>query len=344
MLQAPASLPSSASAPTVAPMPAAAATTPADSGAAVKRARFGPAAEIEHHVADVTVTGLLAEGAWGSVYSGRRANGEAVAIRRVEQAFVGDQSLIDRFVSSVRTAADLDHPHILPIHELVELDTAVLIVMPKSESNLADLERPIALADACIATLSLLEGLQAAHRQGIFHGDVRPRNALIDSKRHVVVSDVGLAAPLQSNARTMVRFDGTDWMHRAPEAILGRAIGAYTDVYAVGSIAYEMFAGQPPRITETRFTALVAAANDPTPPPPLPPHVPAEIVTTLMYSLVNDPAYRWASVADFSASLLIACEKELGAGWAYKSQFILEQQPTSGMGRQSSTVIRAFGS
>lgn len=303
-----------------------------------------PIAEIEHHVAGVTISGLLAEGAWGTVYSGRRENGAPVAVRRVERAVVGDQSLVDRFVSSVHSAANLDHPHILPIDELIELESAVLIVMPESDSNLALIERPVPLADACVAVLSLLAGLQAAHRAGIFHGDVRPLNSLIDAQRHVVLSDVGLAAPLQSNVRTMVRFDGDDWAYRAPEVALGGAVGAHTDIYAVGAIAYELLAGRVPKQIESGFAEVVAAASDPTPPPPLPASVPAQIATTVMYALVHDPAYRWANVADFSASLAFACENELGAGWAYKSRFILEPEGSAAAtGRSSGTMMRTFG-
>ncbi len=336
MLKAPSSLPS------VAAEPSAAASAPAPTSTVAERA-VAPIVEIEGQLEGVKVSGVLAEGAWGNVYSGRRSTGEAIAIRRVDQAIVGDQSLVDRFVASVRSAASLDHPHILPIEELFELDSSVLIVMPQSESNLAELERPAELADICVATLSLLAGLQAAHRNGIFHGDVRPRNCLIDARRHVVVSDVGLAAPLQSNARTMVRFDGAEWAHRAPEVAVGGAVGAHTDIYAVGSIAYEFLAGQAPRPLQSRFAGLVAASADPTPPPPLPASVPAQIATTLMYALVHDPAYRWASVADFSASLAIACDNELGAGWAYKSQFILEPERAARAGRNTGTMMRTFG-
>ena len=305
---------------------------------------LSPEAEIEHHLDGVTVSGLLAEGAWGHVYSARRASGEQIAVRRVAQAFVGDRSLVDRFVASVRTAASLQHPHILPIQELIELDSSVLIVMPESTSNLDELERPVELADACIATLSLLAGLDAAHRQGVFHGDVRPRNALVDAKRRVVVSDVGLAAPLQSNARTMVRFDGKEWTHRAPELVRGGAVGAHTDIYSVGSMLYEMLAGRPPRAVESGLAALVTAAADDTPPAALPDSVPEPIATSLMYSLVHDPAYRWAKASDFAASLTAACAEALGSGWAYRSRFILENGPAAMPGRQSGTVIRAFGS
>jgi len=302
-----------------------------------------PEAEIESHVADVKVAGLLAEGAWGSVYSGQRSSGERVAIRRVEQAFVGDPSLVERFLASVRTAAELRNPHILPIDELIQLDQSVLIVMPESPSNVAQLGQPVELADACVIALSLLTGLGAAHRHGVFHGDVRPQNALIDANRHVVISDCGLAAPLQSNAQTMVQFSGPEWTHRAPELILGSAVGAHTDVYAVGSMLYEMLAGRPPRPQQDSLAELVAHAHDATPPPPLPPAVPSKIATAVMYALVHDPAYRWPNVADFAASLTAACVDELGHQWAYRSQFILNRGPAQMPGTQTGTVIRAFG-
>lgn len=316
-------------------------STPATAATAAALS-IDPVAEIERELDDVHVSGLIAEGAWGAVYSARRGDGERVAIRRVERSIVGDQSLVDRFVASVRNAAVLDHPHILPIQELVVLESSLLIVMPESTSNLADLERPVPLADACIATLSLLSGLNEAHRNGLFHGDLRPRNALIDSRRHVVVSDVGLAAPLQQNARTMVRFDGGEWAYRAPEVAMGAAVGAHTDIYAVGAIAYELLAGRPPKPAPSGFAELVQAASDATPPPPLPGSIPEQIATSVMYALVHDPAYRWAKVADFSASLSYACESELGPGWAYRSRFILEPSATGAV-RHSGTVARTFG-
>lgn len=300
-----------------------------------------PIEEIHASLPGFTVSGLLSSGAWGSVYEGTNEAGEAIAIRRVEQALVGDERLIDRFVLSVRAAAELQHPHILPIHELVELDRSVLVVMPRSASHLGELNQPVELADVCVATLSLLAGLQVAHRAGVFHGDLRPQNALIDQRRRVVVSDAGLAAPLQSNARTMVQFAGEDWAYRAPELASGGAVGAHTDVYAVGAIAYRLLTGQPPRPVQPSIAALIAAASSPTPPTPLPASVPEQIATTLMYSLVHEAPYRWANVSDFASALSIACTNELGSEWAYRSQFILEHGRTAAPGYQTGTVIRA---
>lgn len=300
-------------------------------------------AMIEGALRGVKISGRLAQGAWGDVYSAARDDGPPLAVRCVDQALVGDATLHERFMASVRAASAIEHPHVLPIERLVATDSAVLIVMPECKSNLHEPDQPIELADACVAALSMLAGLEEAHRVGVFHGDVRPKNTLIDATRHVVISDVGLAAPLQANARTQVAFDPDDWAHRAPEVVRGGAVGAHTDIYAVGSILYEMLAARPPRIVDGGLAKLTAAAGDATPPPALPSTVPAKIATALMYSLVHDPAYRWASVSDFSASLRIACAEELGSGWAFKSRFILELAPAAMPGKQAGTVIRAFG-
>lgn len=318
MIKAPAPLPAqeSVAAPSTASEPA---TTPRVPATSV-------IAEIEAQLDGITIDGLLAEGAWGSVYSGRRDTGEPIAVRRVDQALAGDASLVDRFVASVRAAAELDHPHVLPIHELLEVGSFALIVMPECPSNLSELERPIPIEDAVLASLSLLHGLEAAHRAGVFHGDVRPRNALIDTRRRVVTSDVGLAAPLQSNARTMVRFDADEWAHRAPELALGGAVGAYTDVFAVGSMLHEMLAGEPPYPTAAGLAELVARAGTASTPAALTGDVPEQIATTIGHALAHDPAYRWATVADFAASLAHAAAAELGDGWMWKSRFILDAQ------------------
>ena len=275
-------------------------------------------------LAGISVGVPIAEGAWGTVWAARREDGTAVAVRRVDQALVNDPSLVDRFLASVRAAATLDHPHVLPIHDLVEMDDDVLIVMPQATSNLAELARPVPIEDACVAALSLLSGLEAAHRGGVFHGDVRPRNALIDDHRRVVTSDVGLAAPLQSNARTMVGFDADEWMWRAPELAAGGAVGAYTDVFAVGAILWHLLTGSTPYPAAASLEALAQRAATPIAPEALPATVPASIATTLGYAVAFEPAYRWASVADFAASLRHAADADLGEGWMWRSQFILD--------------------
>lgn len=276
---------------------------------------------------DLTVGAPIAEGAWGSVWSAQRNDGSAVAVRRVDQALANDPSLVERFLASVRAAATVEHPHVLPIEELIEMEDHVLVVMPRATGNLAELvERrgPLSIEDACVAALSLLAGLEAAHRSGVFHGDVRLRNALIDDQRRVVTSDIGLAAPLQSNARTMVRFEPTEWKWRAPELAVGGAVGAYTDVFAVGAVLWHLVCGTVPYPACQSLVALAARAASPIAPEPLPASVPPSIATTLGYAVAFEPAYRWASVADFAASLRHAADADLGEGWMWRSQFVLD--------------------
>lgn len=297
--------------------------------------------EMSDQLPGITLTGLLAEGAWGSVYGGHRDDGDDVAVRRVDQALAGDDSLVQRFVGSVRAASALDHPHILPIEQLVEVGDYALIVMPQCPSNLSELEHPVPIEDACLAALSLLRGLEAAHKAGVFHGDVRPRNALIDDRRRVVTSDVGLAAPLQSNARTMVKFDADEWVHRAPELAIGHAVGPYTDVYAVGSMLYEMLVGRPPRPAASGLAELVERAQSATEVERPPASVPSEIADSVMHALAHDPAYRWANVSDFAASVEWSTHQTLGEGWKWRSRFILEGSTgaTAGVGPR-----RTYGS
>lgn len=322
------------------PAPPASASPPKMPGSGDVKAS-DPLAELERELAGVTVSGVLAEGALGTVFRGTRADGEAIAIRRVDQGLAADSSLIGRFVASVRAAAALDHPHVLPIYELVELGSHALIVMPECPSNLSQLEQPIVIEDACLAAMSLLIGLDATHRSGVFHGDVRPRNCLVDRQRRVVISDVGLAAPLQSNASTIVSFDSEEWVHRAPEAAAGQAIGAYGDVYSVGSILYEMLVGTPPRPPVSSLRELVSRAGQPVEVARPPATVPAPIADALMPSLVHEPAYRWSSAYDFYAALYHACQAALGDGWMWRSQFILDG---SGPGpRGSGGAQRTYG-
>ncbi len=273
---------------------------------------------------DITIGAPIAEGAWGTVWTARRSDGSPVAVRRVDRALANDPALLERFLASVRAAATIDHPHVLPIEELIEMDDHVLIVMPHASGNLAEIDTPATTEDACLVALSLLSGLNAAHRAGVFHGDVRPRNALIDGRRRIVTSDVGLAAPLQSNARTMVDFDAAEWQWRAPELATGGAVGAYTDVYAVGAILWNLLTGDSPYPVAGSLAELATRAGQPIAPGALPSIVPPTIATTLGYAVAFEPAYRWASVADFAASLHHAAEADLGDGWMWRSRFILD--------------------
>ena len=195
-------------------------------------------------VAPIKITELLARGNWGNVYAGISGVAD-VAVRVVDQSRISDPTLRQRFVASIRSASMLYSSHVLPIQSLIEAADKICIVLPRCPSNLAELTTPLDTGDACVAALSLLAGLKTAHDKGVLHGDVHRRNALIDAQNRVVVSDVGLAAPLQRSEQT-ARFTPATWARMAPEQIRGEALGTYTDTYAVGSVLFRTAHGAAP--------------------------------------------------------------------------------------------------
>ncbi|MGF1599639.1 MAG: S8 family serine peptidase [Acidimicrobiales bacterium] len=290
--------------------------------------------EIQALMADYRVGPLLARGPWGPVYSAIGDDG-AVALRRLDPALASDAGTRARFATSVRIAAGLRHPHILPIIELREHDYFAVMVMPLCPSNLA-LERGggrLPPAAAVTAVLSVLRGLHFAHRSGIYHGDLRPENALVDRQQRVVVSDVGIAAALTSDVRTSsAPNDPSSWRYLAPEQLDGSAIGAYTDVHAAGLLLFELMTGHLPYPTVTRLGELVRqrAAAGPRSLAELDPDLPGDLVAVADRAVATDAAVRFPSVEAFAAALAGAAELELGPRWAQGQPFVLvDDRPRS---------------
>lgn len=280
-------------------------------------------AEASEALEGIEVDGLLSRGSWGPVYEGRRADGTLVAIRRVDHSLAHDPRLVDRFVHSVQAAAEIDHPHVLPVDQLLDCGTHAWIVMPRCPTNLQDIGAPVDIVDAILAGMSLAAGLDAAHRQGVFHGDLRPRNALVDSRGRVVTSDSGIAAPLQSVGTSTIAVDAHRWMHQAPEQILGQAVGATTDVYAVGSVLYWLLTGTGPYPLATNLGQLIESAASPQMPQALPASLPAAFSAVITSAVATDPADRPASAAALFHALMSAADASLGDGWMASSRYEL---------------------
>ena len=271
-----------------------------------------------------SLTSLIARGSWGGVYAGTGSAG-AVAVRVVDENVIADAALVQRFAASVRRAAKLDSPHVLPIYELHHGDNTVLIVMPQCPSNLGDQPAPVDVGDACVAGLSLLRGLTAAHEVGVLHGDLNARNALIDAKNRVVLSDIGLGAALRTAEQT-ARLRLSELIGLAPEQVLGDATGTYTDTYAVASLLYTMIGARTIRATGGDFGSLVTsiAAGEAITPLASVSAVPAAIADVIDTGLATDPAQRFASAQSMFDALEEAARSTLGPQFVESSRFVLE--------------------
>ena len=222
--------------------------------------------------------------------------------------------MLARFKREGEVTARLQHPHILPVISAGVRDGLVHYIMPfiEGESLRARLEREkqLPVGDAVRILREVTDALAYAHRQGIVHRDIKPENILIQDG-HAVLADFGIAGALTGGAsESGQRLTGTGMSlgtvgYMAPEQALGeRNVDARADVYAVGIVGYEMFAGDPPFTGATDQAILVAhltreAQRVDTVRPDTPPTIAAAIAC----AMEKDPADRFQSAAEFRDAL-----------------------------------------
>ena len=173
----------------------------------------------------------------------------AIKVLRAELAAVIGA---DRFIAEITTTANLQHPHILALHDSGVADSFLYYVMPYVEGeSLRDRltrEKQLPIADAVRIAGEVASALDYAHRQGVIHRDIKPENILLHDGR-ALVADFGIALAATSAGSRMTETGmslGTPH-YMSPEQAMGeRTLDARTDIYALGCVLYEMLAGDPP--------------------------------------------------------------------------------------------------
>src|SRR5436190_12577825 len=170
----------------------------------------------------------------------------------------------DRFLSEIRTTAQLQHPHILPLLDSGDADGLLYYVMPyvTGETLRARLEREqqLPIADVVRIAREVADALSAAHELHIIHRDIKPENILLQGG-HAVVADFGIALAVQQAGGSRMTQTGLSLgtpQYMSPEQAMGeRTIDARSDIYALGAVLYEMLTGDPP-FTGSTVQAIVA--------------------------------------------------------------------------------------
>jgi len=216
----------------------------------------------------------------------------------------------DRFLAEIKTTANLQHPHILPLFDSGVVDGTVFYAMPFVEGeSLRDRlvrEKQLPIADAVRIASEVAGALDYAHRKGVIHRDIKPENILLHDGR-ALVADFGIALAATSADSRMTETGmslGTPH-YMSPEQAMGeRSLDARTDVYALGCVLYEMLTGEPPF---TGPTAQAIVAKVMTAEPELVSTyrktVPAHVADAVTVALAKLPADRFASAAEFATAL-----------------------------------------
>jgi TolB-like protein len=176
----------------------------------------------------------------------------------------------ERFLREIEIAARLQHPHILPVHDSGEADGLLYYVMPfvEGESLAARISREGGLpVDWSVRILrEVADALAYAHGRGLVHSDIKPDNILL-SGNHALVADFGIARAVR-DAAGATALTGTGISlgtpaYMAPEQAAGEAVDHRADIYALGVVAYEMLAGEPPFRGRTAQAVIGAHLSQP---------------------------------------------------------------------------------
>ncbi len=263
------------------------------------------------------ILGALGSGGMGEVYRARDPRLEReVAIKILPPSFSSDPQRLRRFLQEAHASAALNHPNILAVHDIGQMDGSPYIVseLLEGESLRGKLRSgPVPVRKAIEYTQQIARGLAAAHDTGIVHRDLKPENIFVTHDGLAKILDFGVAkvipakvAPdeptgtLETEAGSVVGTAG----YMAPEQARGRPADPRTDLFALGAILYEMLSGQ--RAFQGESTADTISAILHQDPPPLSastPSVSPALERIVRHCLEKDPEERFQSARDVAFDL-----------------------------------------
>jgi tRNA A-37 threonylcarbamoyl transferase component Bud32 len=254
---------------------------------------------------------VLARGGMATVYEARQpALDRAVALKRLDVR-ADDPTLADRFIRESRIAGAFDHPNIVTVFDFFECDGTPYIAMELlPRGSLRPWIGRLTLPQSFGVLEGVLAGLAHAESRGVAHRDLKPENVLVTNDGAVKIADFGIAKAYARDtpALTQTGMPVGTATYMAPEQAAGRPVGPRTDLYAVGAMAYEMFAGRPPFTADTLVALLYQHVNEP--PPPLP-GVDERVAAWVGWLLEKNPDARppgaaaaWQALEDVVVDLL----------------------------------------
>jgi len=246
---------------------------------------------------------ILGQGGMATVYLGVQEKLEReVAIKILEPEMFKDIQYLQRFLNEARTASQLNHPNIITIHDVGQVDNHCFIVMERLHESLV--ERVKFKPDCRLTPLEAFKiirqiavALDFAHRGSVIHRDIKPDNILFRKDGTPVLADFGIARALDSSARltTTGMIIGTPH-YMSPEQCKGEPIDGLSDIYSLGIVLYEILTGDVPYRADSAAGVLLKHVQAPVPMLPLELSRYQTIITRVMS---KDKRQRVQSAAEF---------------------------------------------
>lgn len=276
---------------------------------------------------DYELLGEIARGGMGVVYKAHQKKlNRQVAIKMIHGGNLSTTRLIDRFKFEARAAARLDHPNIVPVHEIGEIEGQHYFTMKFFEKGtlldqMSDFElaqnadsysrrqNGIRSRELEIARLmaAIARAVQYAHQRGVMHRDLKPSNILLDESGQPHVSDFSLAKLTEEESGLTLSgvVLGTP-SYMAPEQAAGnvRELTTAVDIYGLGAIFYHLLTGRPPFVAEARLEVLrMVTEEDPVAPSRICSGIDEDLETICLHCLEKAPHQRYGSALEVAEDL-----------------------------------------
>jgi eukaryotic-like serine/threonine-protein kinase len=234
--------------------------------------------------------------------------GRKVAIKILSDRYARDAAFVERFRREAAAAASLRHPNIVTVYDRGEAMGTSYIAMEYLDGPTLKEEitrrAPLPEPEAINYATQALAALDAAHRQGVVHRDVKPHNMVLTDEGRLKVTDFGIARAANTQQMTEVGSIVGTAQYLSPEQARGLAVGPESDIYSMGVVLYEMLCGELPFTGESAVDIAMKQVSDT--PPPLNRRnrlVSPAMEQVVMRALAKDPALRFASAKAMAEEL-----------------------------------------
>jgi TolB-like protein/cytochrome c-type biogenesis protein CcmH/NrfG len=269
------------------------------------------AAELLGELGDYELLEEVGRGGQGVVFRARQKSlNRTVALKVISLGQWASKAHLKRFRLEAEAAATLEHPGIVPIHEVGERDGSCYFSMKFVEGGQLDevaTREPVLIRRAAELIAKVARTVHYAHEHGILHRDIKPGNILLDAKGEPHLTDFGLARLVESESSITHTLEvlGTP-SYMAPEQAVGNNAGvsSVTDVYGLGAVLYQLLTGQPPFAGGTTYeTIKLLLDTEPRQPRLLNPKIDHDLSTICLKCLEKDPKRRYSSALALAEDL-----------------------------------------
>ena len=276
---------------------------------------------------------MLGSGGMAEVYAAAdRRLGRTVAVKVLRPDLARDESVRSRFRREAQSAASLNHPTVVAVHDTGDDASEPFIVMEYVPGHtLRDVMQrgqPMPTSQALAITAGVLTALEIAHRAGIVHRDIKPGNVMITPDGAVKVMDFGIARAMSDDLTITQTVVGTP-AYLSPEHAEGRPVDVRSDLYSTGCVLFELLTGRPPFVSESAYVVAVQhIQEEPPAPSTLNPALPPALDQIVATALVKDRELRYQTAAQFRADLAAVNAGGASAGAGLLTSDGLREEPT----------------